>query len=332
MNKSIYATNPLGITSYLATDIPCGLGYYVDKWLIGKADTTVDAKRISPVIWMYMKWLISALILYMFYLMEDFSYYFFGNKFPDQSRIEFITWRIQRFYEVGAYDQLLFGLIISSILMLVALNIILARYPTPLRFNKSNGLVYYKLKGKIWVTPWSKAKIKLWRFSNTFSGSMVVERAIAVRLFSLNRKGELIERWEPISGIDNLSDSMNEQVLGGDPTLLYWHWLNDYMLNKEVPEPQIGKISIFERLHFRKYQFPKSIDVKAQALHQRLIDENLYMPAIVDTSDCAPVPNDPHFTFLEDFPHMEKPQYQIETAARFAAQIKVSDPYTPSNN
>ncbi len=321
MKRSIYSTNPLGIKAYLATDIPKEFNYHADKWLIGQTENSVDAKRISPVMWMYLKWSIAFCLLLFAFKIEGYSYYLFSNTFPNETRIEFISRKLEE-HVSNIYLNYLYAILFSSIFVSVACNFILARYPTPLRFNKSNGLVYYKLKGKIWVTPWSKAKIKLWRFSNTFSGGMVVERAIAVRLFSLNRKGELIEHWEPISGIDNLSDSMNEQALGGDPTLLYWHWLNDYMLNKEVPEPKVGKISFFEKLHFRKYKFPKSIDAKAQALHQRLTDENLYMPAIVDTSDCTPVPNDPHFTFLEDFPHMEKPQYQIDTAARFAAQIR----------
>lgn len=324
MRKSRYATSPLGVTTYLATHIPKGFGYYVDNWLIGEKQHSVDAKRISPIMWMYLKLASAFSLLFFSYIIQDFNYYFFSELY-DETRYDFISRKLNQFYNisVGGKFKILSGIIIPLLLLVMFLCIIITRYPTPLRFNKANGLVYYKLKGKIWVTPWSKAKIKLWRYSNTYSGGMVVERAIAVRLFSLNRKGELIERWEPISGIDNLSYSMNEQAIGGDPTLLYWHWLNDYMLNREVPEPKIGKISLFEKLHFRKYKFPKSVDTKAQALHQRLTDENLYVPEIIDTTDCSPVPNDPHFTFLEDFPHMEKPQYQIDTAARFATQARL---------
>ncbi len=318
MKKSVYAYRPLGDKTYMATDIPDGFNYHIDNWLIGKSKFTVDAKRLSPVMWMYLKWSAAAALIYMFYVAEDFTNYLFSNISRTETRIESIITRISQYWSVGYYAKLLFGLLLPTLFIIIASKIILARYPTPLRFNQSNGLVYYKLKGKIWVTPWQQAQIKLWRFANTYSARMVVERAIAVRLFSLNRKGELIERWEPIAGIDNLD--LDEQALGGDPSLLFWNWLNGYMQKRAVPKPKIGKISLFEKLHFRAYKHPKNLESKAEALHQRLLDEKLYPSKQSDLSQCSPVPNDPHFTFSEDFPHMQKPQYQIETAARLAAQ------------
>jgi hypothetical protein len=318
MKKSVYAYKSLGDKVYMATDIPSDFNFHVDNWLIGKGIFTIDAKRLSPVIWMYLKWTVACGLIYMFYVIEDYSNYLFSNISSTETRLQSIVNKISLYLNRGHYGYLLFGLGISTLFLAIALKITLARYPTPLRFNQSNGLVYYKLKGKIWVTPWSQTQIKLWRFANTYSGRMVVERAIAVRLFSLNRKGELIERWEPIAGIDNLN--LDEQALGGDSTLLFWNWLNGYMQKRDVPEPEIGKISIFEKLHFRSYKHPKDLDAKAETLHQRLVDQNLYPSKEDDVRQCSRVPNDPHFTFLEDFPHMEKPAYQVETAARFVAQ------------
>ncbi|EPJ46546.1 MAG: hypothetical protein OFPII_19860 [Osedax symbiont Rs1] len=318
MKKSVYAYKPLGDKIYMAKGIPNGFSYHIDNWLIGRGQNTIDAKRLLPVMWMYLKSSAACAFVYIFYVIEDYTYYLFSKKSSIETRWDFIINQLEYFFVQGYYAKLLFGLLVATLFLLIALSIILARYPTPLRFNQSNGLVYYKLKGKIWVTPWQQAQIKLWRFANTYSARMVVERAIAVRLFSLNRKGELIERWEPIAGIDNLD--LDEQALGGDPSLLFWNWLNGYMQKRAVPEPKIGKISLFEKLHFRAYKHPKNLESKAEALHQRLLDEKLYPSKQSDLSQCSPVPNDPHFTFLEDFPHMQKPQYQIETAARFAAQ------------
>ncbi len=46
-------------------------------------------------------------------------------------------------------------------------------------------------------------------------------------LHALDRKGQLKERWVLLSAVN--SNKINDLDIGGDPSLLYWHWLDEYM-------------------------------------------------------------------------------------------------------
>ena len=312
-----YYNNRLSPETFKANKVPSKFIKYADYLLINWCPDYIDVKRIWPLIWMYIGFFFAIFLCYILYESEQYSYYLFSGGFNDETRIEVIIRRITSRYEAGRLGHFI-NLFLSPILLFFVLKLTIGRYPTPLRFNKSNGLAYTIRSRRIWVTSWNKAHIKLWRHTNNMSGGRVIERAIAVRLFSINRKGELMTRWEPISAADNMALSIKEWTaditgtpLGGDPSLLYWSWLNAYMQGEDLVKPKVGKQTLFEKLRLRKYYFPKSVDIKAVKLNQRLIEEALYPSPKEDKQQIHKIPNDPYFTHEEDFPDVQRPDFQI---------------------
>ncbi len=312
-----YYNDKLSPETYKATKVANKFKNYADFLIISCGSGYVDVKRIWPIIWMYMGCIIAFFLFFILFETEKHTYYLFSGIFDDETRIEAIIRRITSRYEAGRLGHFI-NLLLSPILLYYVLKLTIGRYPTPLRFNKSNGLVYIIRRGRVWVTAWDKAHIKLWRHTNNLSGGRVIERAIAVRLFSVNRRGELMVRWEPISAADNMALSIKEwtaditgEPLGGDPSLLYWSWLNAYMQGADLAKPKVGKQTFFEKLRLRKYYFPKNVDDKAVKLDQRLTQEALYPSKEADNLQVQKVPNDPYFTHEEDFPDVKRPDYQV---------------------
>jgi hypothetical protein len=303
--------------SYQASKIPATFTRYADYLLINWQPNYVDAKRIWPLIWLYIGVLSAIFLAYLFYEIEQYTYYFFSNISSVETRIESIVRRIEYRYEKGRTGHFI-GLFISPILLYYVLKLTFGRYPTPLRFNKANGLVYTIRGRRVWVTHWQRAHIKLWRHTNNMSGGRVLERAIAVRLFSINCRGQLITRWEPVSALDNQKLTIDNweitdpsKALGGDPSLLYWAWLNAYMQGEELAKPAVGKQTVLEKLRILPYYFPKKTDAKAEKLAARLIAEQLYPTAAEDKKAVRKIPKDPYFTHEEDYPDVPRPDYQI---------------------
>jgi hypothetical protein len=140
-------------------------------------------------------------------------------------------------------------------------------------------------------------------------------------MHSIDKKGRLMERYVILSALKSMK--INDLEIGGEPSVLYWHWLNEYMQGAQfegandgsdnsqnaankaqvIPAPIIGRQSYWEKLlRFRGYTFAKSIDQKAIALDKRLKALHLYPQ---DSGDS--VPNNPFFPWEHDFPEKEIP-------------------------
>ncbi len=308
--KSRYMDEKLSPESYKATDVPSVFNTHADHLLIAKDDNFADAKRIWPVMWLYIVCGIGSLLLYIFWVSEEYSYYILSNISVEETRIEAISRRLFWRFENKRYGHFIFSLFLPPILLYYGLRLSIGRYPTPLRFNKANGLVYFKRYGRVWVTSWELAHVKLWRFANVYSAQRVFARGLAVRLLSIDSKGEVIIRWEPIASIDNHKLYFDE-TLGGEPTLLYWRWLNAYMQGEELETPKIGKQGIFEYLRLFKYKFPKQVDEAAIKLQQQLLDNNLYPDSQKSWEQPREVPLDPYFPHEEDYPDLPRQPYQM---------------------
>jgi hypothetical protein len=310
MSKSPYVDEPLSAAFYKANSVPSSFKKYADYLLIGWHDNYVDVKRIWPVMWLYIVCGMGIYLLTMFFLMESYSYYLWSNIADDETRLEAIIRRIVWKFNKERYSHFFFSLFIPLILLYYGLRLFIGRYPTPLRFNKKNDLVYFKRYGRVWVTSWDKGYVKLWRFANVYSAQRVFARGLAIRLLSIDKKGELLVRWEPVASIDNHSLYFNE-ALGGEPTLLYWRWLNAYMQGEELDKPKVGRQGLFEKLRFFNYKFPKSVDEQAEQLQQQLIENNLYPKPNKSWEHPHKVPLDPYFPHEDDFPDLARAPYQI---------------------
>ncbi len=310
--KSRYADEKLSPESYRATGVPSTFNQYADYLLIAKGISHVDAKRIWPVMWLYVVCGLGFFLLFIFFSLEKYSYYMNLKVFPGEYILDVVIDSIARKFRKGyfGYIYIFIFLGLPLLFLYTGLRLSIGRYPTPLRFNKENGLVYFKRYGRVWVTSWDLAHVKLWRFANVYSAQRVFARGLALRLLSIDRKGEVMIRWEPVSSIDNHKLYFDE-ALGGEPTLLYWRWLNAYMQGEELETPKIGKQGIFEYLRLFKYKFPKQVDEAAIKLQQQLLDQNLYPTSQKSWEQPREVPLDPYFPHEEDYPDVPRQPYQM---------------------
>jgi len=180
------------------------------------------------------------------------------------------------------------------------------------RFNQKNGLVYTKYRGRVWVTNWHTADVKLWRGFNPFLAHLPHYRGIQIRLYALDKKGHWMQRWVILSAVN--SHKIDALKIGGDPCLLYWNWLNQYMQGasfaedaaqgvKKILAPIIGRLPLLEAImRFRGYKFPKKIDEKAIELDRFFRDNNVYHDEETDE-----LPNNPFFTWRYDHPNKPMP-------------------------
>jgi hypothetical protein len=231
-----------------------------------------------------------------------------------QERIDFIHRRLAHFWLEGHYYRLFFGLILSAVFYFLSLHFLFSPYPRPVRFNQKNGLVYTKFMGKVWVVNWNKAKVKLWSGTNPFTFFLSTHRAISVCLYSLDKNNHIVEHWVLLSGVNN--NLLDDLELGGDPCLLYWNWLNQYMQGakfesqvegksstKTIPDPKIGRLWLLEKLmRFRGYKFSKSIDKQAAALDAKIKSVSQHPKFIA-----VKVPKNPFFTWQYLYPEREMP-------------------------
>ncbi len=300
---------------YKANKIPKQFNYHVDYWLIGKGNGYVDAKKIGPIMFLILYIVLSWACLFLAYKMEDYTYLLTSNTFTGQSRLDFIQSRLTYYFENGSYNRFIFGLFLSVLFFLLSLHFTFSPYPRPVRFNQKNGLVYTKFMGKVWVADWNKTKVTLWRGTNPFTFIYSTHRALAVCLYSLDKNNHVIEHVVLLSGINN--NRLDDIKLGGDPCVLYWNWLNQYMQGakfeshvakgksskKTIPDPKIGRLWILEKLlRFRGYRFSKSIDQKAIELDAKIRSVGRYPKFTV-----SEVPNNPFFTWQYLYPEREMP-------------------------
>ncbi len=315
MKETHWLDNPYLESTYKANSIPRRFKYHIDYWLIGKSEGYVDAKRIAPIMFMLLN---LVLVWFLFTIADYIELYTYLLTVTDtdsiQERLDFILRRLSNFWSEGSYYRLFFGLLLSAVFFYYSFHFLLAPYPRPVRFNQKNGLVYTKFMGKVWVVNWNKAKIKLWRGTNPFTFFLATHRAISVCLYSLDKNNHVIEHWVLLSGINN--NLLDDLELGGDPCLLYWNWLNQYMQGakfesqvegksskRSIPDPKIGRLWLLEKLmRFRSYKFSKSIDKQAIALDAKIRTVGQYPKFIA-----AKVPNNPFFTWEYHYPDRQMP-------------------------
>ncbi len=310
MNDNESLTEALCNKTFKAKFIPRTYPYHIDYWLIGKGNSYVDAKRIAPII-LLLAYLLPAWMLFdMSMHLEVFSHLLMSNTFTDQSRTDFIYWRIKEYWSDGAYYVFIKGFFFTPLFFLLSIHLVFAPYPRPVRFNQKNGLVYTKYMGKIWVTDWNTAAVKLWRGNNAMLPGTKTYRGIMLQIHSLDKHEQLKSRWVMLSATSSNKD--NDLVIGGDPSLLYWHWLNEYMrgavfegdsapegrAKRVIPKPKIGRLPVFEALMcFRGYKFSPRIDKKALEMDKVIKTKGLY-PRV----EGEKLPNNPFFTWEYDFP------------------------------
>ena len=246
--------------------------------------------------------------------LEIFSYLFLTEILSNDTREEYIIDSLNYFFKIGAYYQFTDGIFLATAFFFLGLHFLFSPYPRPVRFNQKNGLVYTKFMGKIWVANWNMAAVKIWRGKNVFLPGSKPFRGIQIRMHSLDRKGKVKERWVLLSAVN--SNKINDLDIGGDPSLLYWHWLDEYMRgasfegeppsgsrNKCIPKPKIGRLPALEAImRFRDYKFAPSIDIKAVELDKQLKGKRLYPMFKADE-----LPENPYFTWEIDFPEREMP-------------------------
>jgi hypothetical protein len=315
MKENIYVNTTLAQKTYKATNIHSSFNYHIDYWLIGKGKEFVDAKRIAPILFLIFFILIAFFSLNAAKGMEEFSYLLTSETGSTQSRFEFIFWRLSSFWGSKYYLFFISGLLLAPIFFILGLHLLFSPYPCPVRFNQKNGLVYTKHFGRVWVTDWSSADIKIWRGVNPFLFFRPPYRGIQIRLFSIDKKGQWMQRWVILSAVD--SHKIDDLAIGGDPSLLYWNWLNTYMQGasfdesditnnakaNKIPNPKIGRLPVLEAvMRFRAYKFPNSIDERAIEIDQYLKKHQIYPD---DEGD--KLPNNPFFTWQYDFPERAMP-------------------------
>ncbi len=215
------------------------------------------------------------------------------------------------------------GMFLATVFFFLSLHFLFSPYPRPVRFNQKNGLVYTKFMGEIWVTNWNMAAVKIWRGKNVFLPGSKPFRGIQIRIHTLDRKGQLKERWVLLSAVN--SNKINDLDIGGDPSLLYWHWLDEYMhgasfegelpsgpRNKCIPKPKIDRLLALEAImRFRDYKFAPCIDIKAVELDKKLKSKRLYPMFKADE-----LPENPYFTWEVDFPEREMPNVEDHSNKR----------------
>ncbi len=317
MKQTHWLDSPFLKNIYKASSIHSSFKYYIDFWLIGKGEGYVDAKRIGPIMFVALFMVVAWFFLLIASEMEGFSHLLVSNT-GSQSRTDFILWRLSSYINHGWYGEFIFGMFLSVVFFFLGLYFLFSPYPRPVRFSQKNGIVYTKFLGKIWVTDWDIAAIKMWRGTNYVFLIPMTHRGIALRMHSLDKNGHILERWVLLSGVNN--NRINDLEIGGDPCLLYWHWLNDYMqgasfegdpttANKKIiPNPKIGRLWLLEKLmRFRDYKFSKSIDEQAIALDAKLKAEQLYPHVEGDV-----LPNNPFFTWQYHYPDRIMPNAKGE--------------------
>ncbi len=321
MSWTRYIGKPFSLERYKATNVPSNFNYYADYWLIGKGASYIDAKRIGPILFLYLYVVLAWMFFYTAYKDEMYTYLLTTNAGEGYTTIDFIAWKINSLWSDDKYWYLLSRIVLPIVYFLIGFYILFPPYPRPLRFNQKNGLVYTKHLGRIWVTDWSLAYIKLWRAADAFN---IQHRGIGVCMHSIDKKGLLMERYVILSRLNSMK--INDLEIGGEPSVLYWRWLNEYMQGAKIstapasvdintsqangkrviPAPVIGRNSLWETiLRFRGYKFASSIDQKAVELDQRLKALHLYPQ---DSGD--EVPNNPFFPWEHDFPDREMPSVQ----------------------
>ncbi len=317
MSENIHVDTRLAEKIYRAKSVPKSYQYNIDYWLIGRGDNYVDAKRIGPImfisIYLFLAWFSFDIAKQL----EIFSNLLTDGTFSSQTRVEYIIWRAESYLKDGYYFKLIDGIFLATMFFFLSLHFLFSPYPRPVRFNQKNGLVYTKYMGKIWVTDWNRAAIKIWRGKNVFVPWSRCFRGIQIRMHTLDKKGFLRERWVMLSAVN--SHKINDLEIGGDPSLLYWHWLDEYMRgasfegeapsgsrNKCIPKPKIGRLPVLEAImRFRAYKFSPKIDKQAFALDRKLKSLDAYPKFKEDK-----LPKNPYFTWEIDFPGREIPDAQ----------------------
>ncbi len=303
------AAERLAEKTYRANKVHRSYPYNVDYWLIGKGKGYVDAKRMGSVMFLIVYIWLAYFTVNTFFEMEDFSYYLFSNIFENETRIESILRRTSHFWIKGYYYKFIFGIFLATYLLFLSIHLLFGPYPRPVRFNHNNGLVYTRWWGQVWVVDWDHAAIKIWRGKNMFLPWLANYRGICIRLHRIDRKGKVKERYVVLSALN--SNRIDDLKIGGDPGLLYWHWLDEYMhgasfegeapagsRKKCIPVPKIGRFWLLEKLmRFRPYKFPPKIDQQAIELDKKLKRKKGY-PAFKG----AKLPENPFFPWEYDFP------------------------------
>ena len=344
MNQNEADLGPLVVKTYKAKSIPRSYPYNIDYWLIGRGNEYVDAKRIAPIILLLAYFLPAWMLLESARDMEIFTYLFTSDTFTDQTRIDFILWRLKSYWEDGSYYFFIDGLL-APLFFFFSMHLIFSPYPRPVRFNQKNGLVYTKFMGKIWVTDWNVAAVKLWRGRNVLLPGDPY-RGIQLCMHSLDRNGQLKTRWVMLSAVN--SNKLDDIAIGGDPSLLYWHWLDEYMRGaifegelapagrpkKIIPTPKVGRLPILEKIMcFRGYKFSPKIDEQAVDMNKKLKTQGLYPHLKGDK-----LPDNPFFPWEHDFPERVIPnkegiigdaeiaekEYQVRTAKEHKKAIRDS--------
>ncbi len=304
----------LAMKTYRANQVHQSYSYNVDYWLIGKGKGYIDAKRMGPVMFLIVYIWLAYFTVNTFLEMEGFSYLFFSNIPSDQTRYESIIDRMSYFWTERYYYKFIFGIFLSTYLFFLSVHFMFGSYPRPVRFNQNNGLVYTRWWGQVWVVDWNHAAIKIWRGKNMFLPWQANYRGICIRLHRINRKGKVQERYVVLSALN--SNRIDDLKIGGDPGLLYWHWLDEYMRGasfegeapagsrkKCIPEPKIGRFWLLEKLmRFRPYKFPPKIDEQAIELNRKLKNKKAYR-----AFKGAKLPENPFFTWAVDFPERVTP-------------------------
>ncbi len=319
MSWTRYVGKPFSPERYKATNVPNNFNYHANYWLIGKGDYYIDAKRVGPILFLYLYVVLAWMFFYSSYKEQIYTSLAVGAENSDYSVTDLYIVYFNSYIENGKYNFLLSNMLMPIVYFFLGLYILFPPYPRPLRFNQKNGLVYTKHLGRIWVTDWNLAYIKLWRAADAFN---IQHRGIGVCMHSIDKKGRLMERYVILSRLNSMK--INDLEIGGEPSILYWHWLNEYMQgatfseetssNSEahsakangktvIPAPIIGRNSWWEKiLRFRSYKFAKSIDQQAIELDKRLKAMHLYPQDAGDQ-----VPNNPFFPWEHDFPNKEMP-------------------------
>ncbi len=316
MSENIHVDTRLAEKIYRAKSVPKSYQYNIDYWLIGRGDNYVDAKRIGPIMFLCIYLFLAWFSFDIAKQLEIFSHLLTAEPFSSQTRVEYIIWQINSFLENATYF-IIDGIFLATMFFSLSLHFLFSPYPRPVRFNQKNGLVYTKYMGKIWVTDWNRAAVKIWRGKNVFVPWSCCFRGIQIRMHTLDKKGFLRERWVMLSAVN--SHKINDLEIGGDPSLLYWHWLDEYMRgasfegeapsgsrNKCIPKPKIGRLPVLEAImRFRAYKFSPKIDKQAFALDRKLKSLDAYPKFKEDK-----LPKNPYFTWEIDFPGREIPDTQ----------------------
>jgi len=296
--------------TYKATSIHSSFKFNIDYWLIGKGQGFVDAKRINPIIALPFYILMAYFCLNTANEIETFRYLFTTEE--SESRVDWVLSTLAYYWDIRAYYKFTNGIFLTIVLFLLGIHLLFAPYPCPVRFNQKNGLVYTKYRGRVWITNWHTADIKLWRNNNDYVPLLTPYKGIQIRLYALDKKGHWMQRWVILSAVN--SHKIDALKIGGDPCLLYWNWLNQYMQGasfaedaaqgvKKIPEPIVGRLLLLEAImRFRGYKFQKKIDEKAIELDQFFRDNNVYHDDEADK-----LPKNPFFTWRYDHPNKPMP-------------------------